>query len=70
MKAKDLLAQLKLLSKAELELSVYGYCDHGQSPEKVQSPSIVYFGDDPSDGYANDEDEAEENGYKHKAILL
>ena len=70
MKAKELLAALKLFSKAELELSVYSLCDHGQQPEYSQSPSIIYFESDPDEGYTSDEEEAEENGWTNKAILL
>lgn len=74
MKAKDLLAALKQLSKAELELSVYGYCDHGQSPEKISNPGVIYLKEDVHTiydyEYTSDEEEAAENDYKYKAILL
>jgi len=71
MKAKDLLAALQALSASELELPVYSMCDHGQQPEYSQMPSVIYFEyPHEPEGYTTDEEEAEENGYEHKAILL
>jgi hypothetical protein len=70
MRVKDLIAALKIFDG---NLEVYGYCDHGQSPEKVSIPSIIYvestvhglYGE-----YTMDAVEAEEYGYTAKAILL
>lgn len=74
MKAKELLAALKQLSAAELELEVYGYCDHGQSPEKVSRPSFIYTLDTNNHSlyaeYTGDREDASEYGYREKAILL
>lgn len=67
MKAKDL---IKALKNFPPDLKVYNYCDHGQSPELAQSPSIIYYTGDIDEGYSHDKDDAEEYGYKHKAILL
>lgn len=70
MKAKDLLAALQQLSASELELKVYAYTDHGQWMERVQRPSIVYFDPSEADMFATNKEDAKENGYKYKAILL
>lgn len=71
MKVKDLIEALKEMPQ---DLEVYGYCDHSQSPEKVSTPSVIYVQGDVHTiydyEYTSDEEEAEENGYKHKAILL
>jgi hypothetical protein len=68
MKVKELIAALK---KFDGDLEVYGYCDHGQTPEKVSPPSEIYT--ESADysledyGYVG---EAEENGYTVKVVLL
>lgn len=69
MKVKDLIAALQLCDQ---ELEVYGYCDHGQTPEKVQRPSLIYSNapDNFYDEYAMTEEDAEDEGYTVKAILL
>lgn len=74
MKAKELLNILQQLPPEHLDLEVYGYCDHGQSPEKVSAPSIIYIEKDVHTiydyEYSMDKQDAEENGWTHKAILL
>jgi hypothetical protein len=72
MKVKELILALH---KLEQDLEVYGYCDHGQSPEKIKSPSTFYMlnkdefsPEDFSIGVSPED--AEELGYNHKAILL
>ena len=70
MKVKELIAALQLCDQ---ELEVYGYCDHGQTPEKVQVPSEIFAGSlDHTlyDNHVNDLEEAEFMGYTHKAIML
>lgn len=70
MKVKELIAALK---KLDQNLEVYGYCDHGQSPEKVSLPQVIYtvnpdhclWGD-----WTPDVEDAEEYGYENKAVLL
>jgi hypothetical protein len=71
MKVKDLIAALQ---EFDPNLEVYGYCDHGQTPEKVSPPSEIYAEEDSysiwDDEWTSDEDRAEEEGYKVKAVLL
>lgn len=70
MKVKDLIAALKDMDP---ELEVYGYCDHGQSPEKVSAPSIIYTtGNVHSLDYdwTDNFDDAVDDGYDIKAVLL
>jgi hypothetical protein len=71
MKVKELIAALK---KFDGNLEVYGYCDHGQSPEKVSSPSTIYTdrtGHSLWDEWTQDPSEAEDIGtYAVKAVLL
>lgn len=56
------------------DLEVYGTSDHGQTPEKISSPSEIWTEKDSYsiwDGeYISDDDEAEECGYTVKAVLL
>jgi len=67
MRVKDLIKQLQ---QCDPELEVYAMTDHGGWLEKVMSPFIAYFDPNEPDSYVTDEDEAEEWGYTHKAILL
>lgn len=71
MKVKDLIAALK---KMDGNLEVYGVSDHGQAPEKVSSPQEIWLEKSAHtiwDGeYLTDEEEAEDEGYKVKAVLL
>jgi hypothetical protein len=70
MRVKELIAALK---KCDQELEVYGYCDHGQSPEKVSTPSLIYVEGTTHnlwDEYTMDSADAEDFGYTAKAILL
>jgi hypothetical protein len=70
MKVKELIAALQLCDQ---ELEVYSYCDHGQSPEKADVPSMIYTTEDAFclwDEYSHDADDADEYGYTHKAIML
>lgn len=70
MKVHELIAALKLFDGS---LEVYACCDHGQTPEKICSPSEIYVESADHtlwDGYAADEEDAEEEGYTVKAVLL
>lgn len=70
MKVSELIAALQL---RDPELEVYGYCDHGQTPEKVSAPGVIWVESVEHtlrDGYAASKEEADECGYKNKAILL
>lgn len=70
MKVSELIAALQL---RDPELEVYGYCDHSQTPEKVCAPGVIWVESVEHtihDGYAASKEEADECGYKHKAILL
>ena len=70
MKIKELIAHLK---KFDGNLEVYGYCDHGQSPEKVSVPSYIYTvfkGHTLYDEWTGDPDDAEDIGYTVKAVML
>lgn len=70
MKVKELIAHLK---QFDGNLEVYGFCDHGQTPEKVSSPQEIYVEEathSVREGFATDEVEAEEYGYTVKAVLL
>jgi hypothetical protein len=70
MKVKELIAALK---KFDGNLEVYSQCDHGQSPEKSNSPSEIYAESLPYclwDDFTSYPDEAEDMGYTLKAVLL
>lgn len=72
MKVKDLIAALQLCDQ---ELEVYGYSDHGQSPEKASSPQVIYTESNDAHRFWEGEwrsypDDAEELELKCKAILL
>lgn len=70
MTVKELIAALK---KMNPDLEVYSCCDHGQIPEKACPPSEIYVESADHtlwDGYAADEEDAEEEGYTVKAVLL
>lgn len=70
MKVKELIAALK---KFDGNLEVYGYCDHGQSPEKVSGPSFIYTdSNDHSlyDEWTGDAEDAEDAGYSVLAVML
>lgn len=72
MKVKEL---IELLQQCDKELEVYGYCDHGQTPEKVSSPGVIWFAEKDAhsiwDGeFTYDKYEAEEHGFEQKGILL
>ena len=71
MKVKEL---IEMLQACEQDLEVYGYCDHGQSPEKVSRPSVMYTLDTNNhsvyDEYCMDKMDANDYGYREKAILL
>jgi hypothetical protein len=70
MRVKDLIAALKIFDG---NLEVYGYCDHGQSPEKVSIPSIIYVENTDHnlyDEWTSDGVDAIDYGYTAKAVLL
>jgi hypothetical protein len=70
MKVKELIAHLK---NFDGNLEVYGYCDHGQSPEKVSVPSEIFvesLDHNIYDEWTSDEESAEDCGYITKAVML
>ena len=71
MKVKELIAALQLCDQ---ELEVYGYCDHGQTPEKVCGPSVIaaFCLDNSLDEYVCESDILDDNNYEYfkKAVLL
>jgi hypothetical protein len=70
MKVSELISALQL---RDPNLEVYGVSDHGQTPEKVQYPKVIWVESAEHslwDGFAGSEEEAEEEGYKVKAVLL
>ncbi len=72
MKVKEL---IELLQRCDPNLEVYGYADHGQTPEKVSSPGVFWFAEKDAhsvwDGeWVTSKEEADENGYKYKGVLL
>lgn len=64
---------IEALQKMPQDLEVYAYTDHGQTPERVTSPTVAYtdmlehsiYG-----GWASYEDEAEEEGFTKKFVIL
>ena len=58
------------LQKLPKDLKVYAYTDHGQTPEGICSPSIAWFDEDSIEFWTNSEEEAEEEGYTYKGVLL
>lgn len=70
MKVRELIELLKAMPQ---DLEVYSVTDHGQAPEKSQTPCIAYTDDVTFclwDNYTTYEEEAEENGFEHKVVLL
>lgn len=70
MTVHELIAKLLL---CDPDMEVYAMCDHGQSPEKVNSPSVIYVGNlDHTlwDDFTSYAEEVEEYGYTKKAIIL
>ena len=70
MKVKELIAFLKDMPQ---NLEVYGYCDHGQSPEMVRSPSVCYTKECEYtlwEEWSADKDEADEQEYAKQFVLL
>lgn len=70
MKVKELIEHLK---KFDGNLEVYGYCDHGQSPEKVSAPSTIYsnsVGHCLWDEWTQSSGDAVDYGYTAMAVLL
>ena len=57
MKVKEL---INLLQEMPQDLEVYGYCNHGQTPEKVLEPTVAYtseLGYSIIDEWCSEEDE-------------
>lgn len=70
MKVRDLITALLAFDG---DLEVYGYCDHGQTPEKVSYPGYIWTEANEHtiwDGWAGSLGEAEDEGYTVKAVLL
>ena len=70
MKVKELITALQ---QFDGELEVYGVSDHGQVPEKVSSPVLFWTEEEAyslREYITTDKEEAEEDGYKFKAVLL
>lgn len=70
MKVKELITALQ---QFDGELEVYGVSDHGQTPEKVSSPRLCWTEEEAYSLWeyvTTDEEEAKEEGYKFKAVLL
>lgn len=70
MKVHELIAALQL---RDPNLEVYGYCDHSQTPERVSYPKVIWTDSIEHslfEGFVGSKEEAEEEGYKVKAVLL
>lgn len=70
MKVKDLIQALREMPQ---DAEVYGVSDHGQTPEKVQQPSIVYVesaGHTLWDSYYTNKEEAAEDGAVIQVVIL
>ena len=71
MKVKDLIL---LLQREDPNLEVYAMTDHGQAPEKVSCPTVIFTEDTLKhnlwDGFAFEAEDAEEFGYSRRVILL
>lgn len=70
MKVKDLISYLQ---KFDGELHVFGCCDHGQTPEMLSAPALVYaeeFSHSLYENWTEDKDDAEENGYHCVGVIL
>ncbi len=68
MKVEELIKYLKQMPQ---DLEVYGYCDHGQTPEKVCHPSVQYTDElchSLYDGYSSEDDP--EEGHTKEFVLL
>ena len=70
MKVKELITTLQ---QFDGELEVYGMCDHGHAPERIRKPSILWAETGVHtlwEDFTTDEEEAAEEGYEFKAVLL
>ena len=70
MKVKELIAALQ---KMPQDLEVYGVSDHGQSPERIGAPQIIFLEKDAHalwDNFTTDKNEAFDWNFHVKAILL
>lgn len=71
MKVKELIAALR---KMPQDLEVYGYCDHGQIPEKVCPPSVAYTPENLEhsiwEGYYANKEEVEDADFVNMFVLL
>jgi hypothetical protein len=67
----ELIEQLK---RFDPMLPVYGYCDHGQTPEKISPPGIIFVKEASHsvwDGeWADNRQDAKQEGYNVKAVIL
>lgn len=64
---------IKALQKMPQDLEVYGYTDHGQTPEKISSPSIAFTNITTHslwEDWTLYEDEATDNEYETKFVIL
>ena len=64
---------IELLQQMPQDLEVYSYCDHGQTPEESQSPSVYVLIKDYN-GYADPEyymtkDDAIDSGYEESDLV-
>jgi hypothetical protein len=70
MKVKEL---IELLQKMPQELEVYGVSDHGQSPEQISAPQIIFIEKEVNtlwDNFTTDKNDAFDWNFNIKAILL
>lgn len=64
---------IELLKDMPQDLEVYSYTDHGQTPEKTSTPSVAYTTEISYslwEDWTTDEEEASENEYEKKFVLL
>ena len=64
---------IELLKDMPQDLEVYSYTNHGQTPEKTSTPSVAYTTEIAYslwEDWTTDEEEAVENEYEKKFVLL
>lgn len=69
MRVSELIEKLQQMPQ---HLEVYSCCDHGQSPEKSQPPSITWTdeGGFLDSGWSNNKEEAIEEGFTQQFVIL
>ena len=70
MNVKELIAALQQMPQ---DFEVYGYCDHGQTPEMIKSPSLLFSDGNHYalfDNWTTNGEDALVEGYVTQSVIL